>query len=287
LFLTHIDAQGQSSPAVPLVRFTAPDRAANIPEFVNGPAGGIVRIDQQFLDDLSHARAAYVLENAADLDGAIREYQKALTINPKNVHAHQRLGFIYSNLKHDPRQGLPHTREALRLDPNDACALFDLGMACRRQGEGPAAVRYLTKALELMPEGFDRRYNPCDMRCVLGDALIANGQAAQAAEVLAQAVSLSPRSAHAHYLLAMALAAQGQVDAPAQHCALARSLMPGIDTVAELHLLMSLNYQKAGQPGPALDSARTALKLAQANGNADLLRSAHERLAQCRQAAAP
>src|ERR1017187_6838874 len=35
LFLTHIDEQGESSPPVVLANFTAPDRAANIPEFVN------------------------------------------------------------------------------------------------------------------------------------------------------------------------------------------------------------------------------------------------------------
>jgi len=35
LFITHIDEQGRSSPAVLLENFTASDRAANIPEFVN------------------------------------------------------------------------------------------------------------------------------------------------------------------------------------------------------------------------------------------------------------
>ncbi len=71
LFLTHIDEQGQSTPPVLLAHFTAPDRAANIPEFVNTAPGSIARIQEQFLDDLSHARAAYVLENSGDFDGAM------------------------------------------------------------------------------------------------------------------------------------------------------------------------------------------------------------------------
>ena len=37
LFLTHIDERGESSAPVVLANFTAPDRAANIPEFVNAP----------------------------------------------------------------------------------------------------------------------------------------------------------------------------------------------------------------------------------------------------------
>ncbi len=38
IWLTHIDAQGVDSPPVVLDRFTPPDRAANLPEFVNAPA---------------------------------------------------------------------------------------------------------------------------------------------------------------------------------------------------------------------------------------------------------
>ena len=37
LFLTHIDENGNDSPPVLLERFTSPDRAANIPEFVKLP----------------------------------------------------------------------------------------------------------------------------------------------------------------------------------------------------------------------------------------------------------
>jgi tetratricopeptide (TPR) repeat protein len=282
LFLTHIDEQGQSTPPVLLAHFTAPDRAANIPEFVNTAPGSIARIQEQFLDDLSHARAAYVLENSGDVDGAIQEYRKALSINSKNVHAHQRLGFILCNIKQNAQEGLAHTAEALRLDPNDACAHFDLGVACRRQGQLEQAVRHLTKAVALMPEGFDRRYNPSDMRCVLGDALVANGDARQAATVLTKAVSLNPRSAAAHYLLALALAAQGLTQEPAEHYSMARSLLPGIDTAPEFHLLMSVNYQKAGQFRAALGSAQTALEVAQARGDAELVQSAKDRLGECR-----
>ncbi len=49
--LTHIDRNGNSTPAVLLEHMTAPDRAANIPEFVNAPPGSIARIREQFLND--------------------------------------------------------------------------------------------------------------------------------------------------------------------------------------------------------------------------------------------
>ncbi|NQT89028.1 PD40 domain-containing protein, partial [bacterium] len=51
LFLTHIDEHGQSTPPVVLDWFTSPDRAANIPEFVNAAPDAIARIREQFIDD--------------------------------------------------------------------------------------------------------------------------------------------------------------------------------------------------------------------------------------------
>jgi dipeptidyl aminopeptidase/acylaminoacyl peptidase len=49
LCLTHIDENGDSTPPVLLSRMTAPDRAANIPEFVNTGPKAIVRIREQFV----------------------------------------------------------------------------------------------------------------------------------------------------------------------------------------------------------------------------------------------
>jgi dipeptidyl aminopeptidase/acylaminoacyl peptidase len=49
LCLTHIDENGCSTPAVLLAHLTAPNRAANIPEFVNTHPGAINKIKEQFL----------------------------------------------------------------------------------------------------------------------------------------------------------------------------------------------------------------------------------------------
>jgi len=51
LCLTHIDENGYSTPAVLLAHLTAPDRAANIPEFVNTHSGAIIMIHKQFSRD--------------------------------------------------------------------------------------------------------------------------------------------------------------------------------------------------------------------------------------------
>jgi hypothetical protein len=51
LCLTHIDENGDSSPPVLLSHLTAPDRAANIPEFVNTDPHAIVTIRAEFVKD--------------------------------------------------------------------------------------------------------------------------------------------------------------------------------------------------------------------------------------------
>ena len=51
LCLTHIDENGDSTPPVLLSHLTAPNRAANIPEFVNTHPGAIVRIREQFVKE--------------------------------------------------------------------------------------------------------------------------------------------------------------------------------------------------------------------------------------------
>jgi tetratricopeptide (TPR) repeat protein len=284
LWLTHIDERGESAPPVVLAHFTAPDRAANIPEFVNTRPDAIRHIQEHFLDDYSLIRAAYVLEMNNDMEAAIVKYEQALALNPRNVHARQRLGVLLYHYKRQFQEGMTHTREALRLDPNDGCAHYDLGMALKHQGEVESAVTHLAEAVRLLPRGFDRRYNPVDMRRSLGDTLLENGQPEQAIEMLNQALSLNTTNAATHYSLALALAAHGQTEACLQHYAFVRATRPDLDTSPYLHLILAGDYAGAGQMREAVISAQKALELAQAAGDTKLVQTIREHLEQYRAA---
>jgi tetratricopeptide (TPR) repeat protein len=283
LFLTHIDDRGESTPPVLLAHFTALDRAANIPEFVNAAPDAIGKIREQFLNDYSRARAGFVFEGTGDIDRAIAEYQKALEINPKNVHAHQRLGFLLVNYRQQLKEGLAHTAEALRLDPNDACAHYDAGMALVQQQQFDPAIQHLAKAVELMPEGADGRYDAPAMRYSLGAALVAKGDYREAASVLTKAAELDPKNAQIHYALALALAVQGLIDEPIKQYTLAHSLRPDMDTVPEYHHLMSVNLAKAGQFRQALESAQKALQLTPPGSDPNQVQAIKAQLEACRQ----
>jgi hypothetical protein len=76
LFLTHIDKNGNDSPPVLLERFTSPDRAANIPEFVKLPGDAIADIREQFLDPYSFPRGGLANEHTGNHELAERAYRR-------------------------------------------------------------------------------------------------------------------------------------------------------------------------------------------------------------------
>ena len=48
------------------------------------------------------------------LEGAMAEYHEALTLDPANFEAHQRLGLLLFHLRGQTEEGLGHLREAAR-----------------------------------------------------------------------------------------------------------------------------------------------------------------------------
>jgi tetratricopeptide (TPR) repeat protein len=271
LFLTHIDQEGNSTPPVWLEQFTASDRAANIPEFVGIDAQGIQRITERFLDDVSFLRVAYGLDKSGDADGAIREYLKALNLNPRSSDAHQRLGYLIANVKKNLPEGLQHTQEALRLNPDNARAHYDLGMTLMHQEDYEKSVEHFQSALRLLPDGGEKPYLPSSLRFHLGLALLYEGRFAESEPYLSEAASLEKDNPEIHYFLALSQAHQGKISEPAGHYAQAVKLAPSINRLPELPDLLGINCSQAGQFSDALNWAAQALKLAQNAGSQDMI----------------
>jgi len=278
LFLTHIDGEGQSTPAVLLSNFTAPDRAANIPEFVNAGASAIKKICGEFLDDYSYVRAGDAFFRAGDTDSAIEEYKNALKLNPRNAVAHRQLGFLFYNAKQMHEQGMQHYGKALECDPNDPRIHHDLGMALLHQRKFDEAATHLSMALSGMPDGLDKQYNLVNMHLSLGRTLLFKADLEQAELHLSKAVELDPSSAVTHYLLATTLAERWKLDEALAHHRKAVSLNPRIDTSARLHDQLAMNYAKARRFREAVVSAEKALNLALAAGDEFNARKIREKL---------
>ena len=292
LFLTHIDKQGQSSPAVLLEHFTSSDRAANIPEFVNVEPTAIKRIREQFLDDYSYLRAASEFFKGDDFIGAERQCRKSLELNPKNAKAHAILGIALARQDRlDEANG--HLLEAIHLDPNDYEAHYSLGQTLTRQKKFDDAIRHfsivlklrpdytqahgymgsllltkgvldqaqvhLSQALHLDPNYVDAHYN-------MGQLMLRRKRFDEAISHLSQAVTLKPDDAEAHYKLAETLAQQKRPDQAIVHYSKAVSLEPQVDTSPLLNHLLAAHYAGAHQFHKATLHEEKALELARAAG---------------------
>ena len=171
---------------------TAPDRAANIPEFVNAPPAAIVKIREQFLNDYSFVRAGNEFFSHGEADNAIAEYSKALALNPDNVTAHHKLGFLLYQVKNQFDDGMAHLLTAYKLDAQDPRIQYDLGMAYMHQGKLDDAARFLSEAIQRATNGFDTQYEPVQMRLNLAQVLIAAGKSKDAEAPLSDALRRSP-----------------------------------------------------------------------------------------------
>jgi len=218
LFLTHIDAQGESSPAVLLDRFTAPDRAANIPEFVNAKASAIRKIHEQFLDDYSYFRAGISSLRVDDPEGAEQGYRKALQLNPGNVKAHADLAYILLN-RGAIDEGMMHVNEALRLDPNNVEARFNLGLGMVRQKRTDEAIGHFSRVIQLKPDYVEAHYQ-------LGLLLAEKKNVDEAIGHLSTAARLQPDHGETHFNLGVLLAKQGKLDDAVAQYTLAAQLLP-------------------------------------------------------------
>ena len=301
LFITHIDQQGYSSPAVLLAQFTGRDRAANIPEFVNAGPSAIQKIHERFLDDYSFIRAANEFLRSDDFDGALRACSKAMELNPKSTKARYTLAYILE------RQGKfseaeANLTEAIALDPNYTEAYYSLGLAFARQGKFDQAVSHWLEAVRLDPNYIDAHYNlgqamfrqgkfdeaaghwlkvvqlkPDDAGTYhdLGKAFATQGRMDEAIKHLSEAVRLKPDFIDAHYNLGVALARQGKFDKAITHWAQVVRLDP---KNTEAFANLEVTYAGIGRFDDAISCAEKALKLAQAGGNTQLAEQLTKRI---------
>jgi len=193
LFLTHVDEDGRTTAPVVLSHFTAPDRAANIPEFVNAAPDAISQIEQAFINDMRYVRAGRWNALNRDFDLATRAFAKAIEINPDNAEAQAEWGKALLEQGHLD-QAVRHFEMALAIDPNEKNAHWGLGKAHSLSNNLNLAVQELCKAIEIDPE-FASAY------ALLGAIQSRMGRTPEAKRNLAEAIRLNPEEAPPYVLL--------------------------------------------------------------------------------------
>jgi Flp pilus assembly protein TadD len=134
LFLTHLDAEGNDSPAIFVDNTTAANRAVNIPEFVNIPQGGLQRVDLPAAEFFRLFDLAALDAAKGNDDQAILDWKKALALNPDDPFANNDLG-AHLLKKGQLDQAIQYFEKAVQAKPEYADAQNNLGIVLMQQGK--------------------------------------------------------------------------------------------------------------------------------------------------------
>jgi Flp pilus assembly protein TadD len=307
LYLTHIDAEGNASPAILVENATASNRAVNIPEFVNVARGGLERIDTPATDfyrmfdaavqlsdkkqydaavaawqkavaldtddSRAHNNLGIALAGAGKMSGAVEEYRKSLTLNAHSSQTENNLGSALAE-EGNLEEARQHFETALGINPDNASAEVNLGNALSAEGG------HTQEAIELLTKGLETAPNSPEGQNGLGVALAHEGNLAEATPHLLKAVELAPQDAGYRYNLGRVLAAQSRFAEALPQFAEAARLTNRHDP-AVLQMLAAMESE-TGQFANAAATAQAALDLARQQQNGALAASLEANLARYR-----
>lgn len=248
LFLTHIDEQGISTPAVLLDAFARPGRAANIPEFVNLRAHGLRRIREQFIDEISFVRAGNAFREGGDPDQAVAQYRHALEMNPRCMEAWVNMGAALCDKKAFA-EAADSLRHAYRLAPANAVVCFNLSVFYAQQSNFDEAIRWAGESVRLDPGSAGAQSN-------LGIFLFEKGRLDEALAHLLEAVRLDPEKTNAYFPLGRIMVRKGRlVDA-------VRCYGEAVRLAPDSRSLNALAWILATAPDPKLRDGKRAVECA-------------------------
>jgi tetratricopeptide (TPR) repeat protein len=287
MYLTHIDENGNDTPAILIEHATESNRAVNIPEFMNIAPGGLEKIDapatefyrlfdvavqladkkqydaavpawKQALvlapeDPRGHNNLGVALVATGKFEEAIVEYRKSLELNPSSSQTHNNLGSALAEMGRVD-EALPEFQKSVELNPDNGAARVNLGNALAAAGGHlDEAIQQLNKGIELQPESASAQNG-------LGVALARAGRLEDAVLHMERAVTLAPQAADYRYNFGRVLAAKGDLPAAVVQFEEAAKLTAMQEPV--ILEMLAATYSGTGRYAEAVSTARRALDLA-------------------------
>ena len=269
MFLTHIDAGGNDSPAILIENSTDANRAVNIPEFVNVAPDGFQRIDAPVTDYYRLIDTGEDLLAKRQYEGAAAALTKAVAQHPEDTVVRNSLGVALARSGRT-QDAIRQYRTAIAASPDFPDPHGNLGAALLAAGHPDEAVVELEKAILLNPEYAEAQTN-------LGTALAQQGQLDRALPHLRIAVDRAPGDANANRNLALALL---MTNKPAEALRFAQQAVQLSSAKDPTMLsLLSRIYAETGDRTGALRSARQALTLATQHHDRELVQELNEMIA--------
>jgi tetratricopeptide (TPR) repeat protein len=149
LYLTHIDENGNDSPAILLENHYLPERAANLPEFVNIKKGEFLKIEPKFLnnDYFSFQEGIRKFKNGNFVE-ALKDFDKAAIVDSTNYMVFGARGYTLASLGRFP-EALDDYNKALSIKSTDG-RLYNLrGFARVETADYNGAIEDFEKAVSI------------------------------------------------------------------------------------------------------------------------------------------
>jgi len=256
MYLTHLDEQGNDSPAVLIDKATAANRAVNLPEFVNIPQDGIVAIATPAVDMYKKFDQAAELGEKGQYEAAIGEWRELLVTNPDDARIHNNLG---AALQKSGRyaEAIPEFEKALELNPQYHAIYYNLGRTLLAAGRPDDAIRTLEDGL--------RYYESDDLHTQLGLALAGKSRIEDAQAQFDRALEINPNNAVAHFARGVALAYKSDWDAAIVEYRTTLRLNPQYESA---YLYLGAALKQKGDWDAAIAAYREALRLNPNNDDA-------------------
>jgi Flp pilus assembly protein TadD len=148
--------------------------------------------DHPALSD-EHNSRGIELADRGWLDEAVREFRRAIELDPASAHAHDNLATVLAEKKLY-REALAEYLTAIQLEPESGTAHYNLACFLATHGQEMTGAEY-REAIRLDPESPDAHLN-------LGITLADQGETAEARKEIELAISLAPGDAFARHELA-------------------------------------------------------------------------------------
>jgi len=210
MFLTHIDEQGNDTPAILIENSTASNRAVNIPEFVNvDPRDGIEHIATPAMDFYKQFDIAAGLARKGDFNSAIPEWIKTLAMSPEDARVRNNYGLTLMRAG-KPEEAIAQYRKAIAAKPHYSEAQDNLATALAASGHRAEAIEHYRMAIADKPDN-------AEAHCNLGRSLAVQGSLKEAIEQFSLALAIRPSYAEAHNNLGVALVKNGDLEEAIRH----------------------------------------------------------------------
>ena len=151
MFLTHIDENGNDSPAILIPNSTADNRAVNIPEFLNNSHDAIVSISAPTREAYRYLRNAQKLKMKGKFNEALGQLEKSIELNPYYAETHNLMGIMFFETQ-KIEKAIHHLKKATELDPDLYRAHNNLAHLLKQKGKNEQAVKHYIQAIKLDPK---------------------------------------------------------------------------------------------------------------------------------------